>query len=140
MIYVYILAAVALVVYLGLVVFMWVRRRRKRLDKKALHYIHSHWYRILDSFENDIRGAILDADKLLDYCLAKRIGVRGKGLTLGEKLKKGKWHFSDIDAVWRAHKLRNKIAHELNFNVSLQDARKALSSFKKALRDLGAKL
>ena len=46
--------------------------------------------------------------------------------------------FSNLNAVWRAHKLRNAIAHEAGFEVSYKQAFNALAIYKEALKDLGA--
>ena len=127
-------------IYLALVIWAMVKRRKGKFTGKDQQYIHSHWYRILDSFRHDPRHAIMDADKLLDYCLRKRGGGRFDKMSLGEKLKKSEGYFSDINGVWSAHKVRNKIAHELNLKLSERDAKIAISQFKKALKDLGAEL
>ena len=138
---VYILiASVFLVVYFVLVAVVLTSRRKGKFSKKDLNYINSHWYRILDSFEHNPKEAVLEADKLLHYGFKKRAGKRFEGLSFGELLKKKDGFFSDIDGVWFAHKLRNKIAHEIGGNVSRDDAKKALSYYKKALVDLGVKL
>lgn len=79
--------------------------------------------------------AILSADKLLDQAL-KETG--SKGSTMGERMKSRQSVWSNANAVWAAHKLRNQIAHEENVVVSDETARRALTSFKRALRDLGA--
>lgn len=65
--------------------------------------------------EMKLKSAVMEADKLLDYVLkSKRI----KGDTLGERLKNAKHLFktSSYNRVWEAHKLRNRLAHEMNFN------------------------
>ncbi len=127
-------------IYLALVIWAVVKRNKGKFTSKDQQYIHSHWYRILDSLKHDPRHAIMDADKLLDYCLRKRGGGKFDKMSLGEKLKKSEGYFSDINGVWSAHKMRNKIAHELNLKLSDQDAKRAMSQFKKALKDLGAEL
>jgi transposase len=55
---------------------------------------------------------------------------------MGERMKNSTW--SNADAVWQAHKLRNRIAHESDVTVSYDDARRALAGFKLGLKDLGA--
>ena len=134
------IGGVIVVIYLSLVIFVMLRRRKGELSEKDQSYIHSHWYRILDSFKHDPKNAVMDADKLLDYCLRKRGGGKFDKMSLGEKLKKAEGYFSDINGVWTAHKLRNKIAHELNIKLFENEAKQAISQFKKALKDLGAKL
>jgi transposase len=46
--------------------------------------------------------------------------------------------FKDRNGLWTAHKLRNRIAHETDVVVGYNEARYALASYKKALKDLGA--
>lgn len=78
---------------------------------------------------------IIDADKLLDRALME-MGIPGK--TMGERLKKCGDKFSDVNAVWRAHKLRNAIAHEDDLEITYRQASGALTIYKQALKDLGA--
>lgn len=78
---------------------------------------------------------VLNADKLVDQALRDR-GYRGN--TMGERMKSAKEKWSSRENIWRAHKLRNEIAHEPDVRVSYEDARAALSGFKQGLKDLGA--
>jgi transposase len=57
---------------------------------------------------------------------------------MGERMKTIKDTWSNANNVWTAHKLRNQIAHETDVSVGYDDARRALSGFKQALKDLGA--
>ena len=79
--------------------------------------------------------AVLNADKLLDQALRER-GIRGQ--TMGERMKTAKETWSNANAVWDAHKLRNQIAHESDHQVTYDDARRAIAGFKQALKDIGA--
>lgn len=80
--------------------------------------------------------AIIEGDKLLDKALCE-MGVPGR--TMGDRLKKvGKAKFSQLNAVWYAHKLRNQIAHESDFRPEFRQAQHALTTYKRALKDLGA--
>jgi hypothetical protein len=79
--------------------------------------------------------SIIEADKLLDKALME-VGLVGK--TMGDRLKKSNGRFSDINAVWHAHKLRNAIAHDADFEIGFTQAKNALSTYKQALKDLGA--
>ena len=78
---------------------------------------------------------IIEADKLLDKAMIE-MGLMGK--TMGDRLKKAGSRFSNLNAVWRAHKLRNAIAHESDIEVSFKQASNALQVYKQALKDLGA--
>ena len=80
--------------------------------------------------------SVVEGDKLLDKALIE-MGLSGR--TMGERLKKcGKEKFSQTNAVWNAHKLRNQIAHEPGFKLEYHQAKHALAIYKQALRDLGA--
>ncbi len=79
--------------------------------------------------------SIINADKLLDRAMHE-LGVPGK--TMGDRLKKSGNRFTNINAVWRAHKLRNAIAHEDDLEISYRQAASALLIYKQALKDLGA--
>ena len=78
---------------------------------------------------------IINGDKLLDKALME-MGVPGK--TMGDRLKRAGGRFTNLNAVWRAHKLRNMIAHESDIEISYKQAFNALAIYKQALRDLGA--
>ena len=78
---------------------------------------------------------IINCDKLLDKAMIE-MGVPGK--TMGDRLKRCGGKFSNENAVWRAHKLRNVIAHESDVEVSYKQAFNAVQIYKQALKDLGA--
>ena len=64
------------------------------------------------------------------------MGIPGK--TMGERLKKSGSRFSDIDKVWKAHKLRNALAHETDLEITYKQAATAVLIYEQALKDLGA--
>ena len=78
---------------------------------------------------------IINCDKLLDKAMIE-MGIPGK--TMGDRLKRGGGRFTNLNAVWRAHKLRNAIAHETDLEVSYKQAFNAVQIYKQALKDLGA--
>jgi hypothetical protein len=82
-----------------------------------------------------LRDAVSEADKLVDYAL-KQSGVPGD--TMGERLKNSRGRFSNIDDIWSAHKLRNALAHEADFDLVPDQARQAVTQFERGLKDLGA--
>ena len=79
---------------------------------------------------------IIEGDKLLDKALCE-MGIQGR--TMGDRLKRvGKEKFTQLNAVWHAHKLRNQIAHESDFHPEYRQAEHALATYRQALKDLGA--
>lgn len=78
----------------------------------------------------------MNADIMLDRALQLH---RIPGLTLGERLKaaSGKLSQSALDAAWSAHKVRNRLAHELHYQLGEAEMRQAMSDFKKVIKELG---
>lgn len=115
---------------LVIIIFAVIDRNKPQLDRK---YFQRHWEDIIG--KEDLSVAIVKADTLLGEAL-KRAGI--KGGTVGERLNNAVGVLRDINGVWSAHKLRNKIVHEPDAKPTSAQCRKALTQFKKALRDLGA--
>lgn len=110
------------------------RRITPRLNQK---YFLARWTELLEHLHTShgMALAIIDADKLLDEALRRR-NYRGK--TTGERLVSAERILSDNDAVWYAHKLRNRLVHEPNVRLRKSEVRNALNGFRRALKDLGA--
>jgi hypothetical protein len=79
--------------------------------------------------------AILDADKLLDHILK---GFRAPGLTMGDRLKSSRKRFSpeNYEAAWKAHKVRNEIVHNSQYEIMDYQAKETIDNYKKAIREL----
>lgn len=126
----------AILIVAGLVLVFIVARGGKQLNQERYR---TKWLAIERSLSRDKAASyqlsVLNADKLLDHAL-REAGY--KGGTMGERLKSASSRLSNKNAVWSAHKLRNKIAHEPDVEVSFDAARRALASFKQALKDIGA--
>ncbi|MCX6807286.1 MAG: hypothetical protein NTZ80_00530 [Patescibacteria group bacterium] len=119
-----------IILLVGTIFLFILKKRRKKLSSKIKEKIKQELEKI--DKEIDFQKAIFAADKLLDFVLS------AKGLTgsLGEKLKKGEKLFSNINEVWEAHKIRNRIAHELGAKISEPEFTRAIRSFKKAIKEL----
>lgn len=124
----------------------WIRTRIDRVQDVVLKKdvirkrVRKSWDDIERHFfvgdDNDLKIAIVEADKLLDDAL-RAIGV--PGVQLGDKLKKVREsQLPNVEDVWQAHKLRNRIAHESNFTLKRDLAERALTVYEKALEHLGA--
>lgn len=79
--------------------------------------------------------AILEADKLLDHVLKS---LRVPGLTMGDRLKTSRKRFSPeaYDAAWKAHKVRNEIVHNTDFEIMGYHAEATINNYKKAIDEL----
>ncbi len=85
-----------------------------------------------------LKSSINEADKLFDFVM-KQKGFSGD--TMGDRLKSARSRFANYsayDGVWKAHKLRNALAHELSFDLVPSQAHEALADFERGLRELGA--
>lgn len=112
--------------------------------KKGTKYLNVEYYRVKWlEIEQQLKRdepstfhlVVLNADKLLNHALEQG-GFKGQNM--GERMKSASKTFSNNNAVWSAHKLRNQIAHEPDVRVTYDSARAALSGFRQALKDLGA--
>ena len=108
--------------------------QRVRLNQK---YFEHKWVELLTRVKtaDGMILAVIDADKLLDDALRKR-GFKGK--TMGERLVSAQRSLSNNDAVWYAHKLRNRLVHEPDVNLREKEAKRALAGVRQGLKDLGA--
>lgn len=132
----FLLAGVLIVAALLLGAISFMRRGPNQLD---MDKYRKKWLEIERELrKNDVRSyqlTVLEADKLLDNAL-RESGTQGE--TMGERMKARQATWSNANAVWGAHKLRNQIVHETDMRLSYDDARRALASFKRALKDVGA--
>jgi hypothetical protein len=133
---IFLFAAVLIVAGLLLAVIMLTKKGTTQLD---VDKYRSRWLHIEQQLKRDSEASyslcVLEADKLLDHAL-KAHGMRGE--TMGERMKNAKESWSNTNAVWSAHKLRNQIAHESGNVVTYDEARRALTGFKAGLKDIGA--
>ena len=122
----------------GILVLMVIGRLTHRLRRPMnQRYFHTRWLETLEMVKTQegMVLAVINADKLFDQAL-KRRGFHGK--TMGERLVSAQRALTDNDAVWFAHKLRNRLVHEPQPRLHVRDAKQALAGFKQGLRDLGA--
>ncbi len=129
-------AAILAIILLVVIVFAagFAKRRPKSLNAE---YFKLKWQESQKFCKDKSTWplAIIDADKLVDEALKKR---KYKGGTMGERMVAAQRDFSDNDGIWFAHKLRNRLVHEVDTNMKEADVKKALMGLRQALKDLGA--
>ncbi len=113
-----------------IVAYVVYRRYRRKIPQKIIDEVRDSWKNIIR--QKDHRHAVMDADNLLDHTLSK-MGLKGN---LGAKLKKSPHLFKDVNGLWSAHKVRNNIAHKINYRVDERAYKKAMLAFKQAFKDL----
>jgi hypothetical protein len=140
-----ILLTVALVLGLFAMYFMYITSpkqsgARKTRDRVDLSIVPGKWSEIQAMMGQggpaNYKQSIMEADKLVDNVLGSKVS----GNTMGERLKNAKHLFSPAtyDGLWTAHKIRNKIAHEADFEGLSSDATLAVRNFERALKELRA--
>lgn len=82
-----------------------------------------------------LSSLLIEADKLLDHTMKMR-GIRGE--TMGDRLKNAKSYYDKnaYNNIWEAHKIRNRIAHEQNFQVKPADAKNQIGALLRGTRKL----
>jgi len=85
--------------------------------------------------EAQLKLAIIEADKILDEIL-KKSGYQGENMS--DRLKQiTPAQISNIEEIWQAHKIRNRIVHEPDFSISRNEAKNILEIYKKAFQESG---
>jgi hypothetical protein len=134
-----ILVMFAAILFVGILLLVIMTLTRKTPGGINREEFRTKWIQIERSLSQTEEGmnhmAILNADKLLDQALKAR-GFSGE--TMADRLKTASPKLHNRNAVWTAHKLRNRIAHEADVKISPNATRQALKAFKSGLRDLGA--
>ena len=127
------------VLIVGILIFIVTNLTKKRSPALDQQQYQTDFLKIENTLTRDnelsYNTVVTEADKLLDKALCD-LGIPGKNM--GERLKKSGPKFSQLNAVWYAHKLRNQIAHEHNFKLDYKQSAHALTTYRQALRDLGA--
>jgi hypothetical protein len=107
-----------------------------RANRSDVIQNRKNWQRVKSiASGSEPQFAIIEADKVFDQALKQR-GFRGE--TMGDRLRSAKPSLKNNNAVWSAHKLRNRLVHETEVKVSKKEVSSALASFEKGLRSLGA--
>lgn len=78
--------------------------------------------------------AVIEADKMLNEALNK-LGYLG--VSVGDKLKTiPPGLLASIEDAWLAHKVRNQIAHEQNFELTQYEAEQAINHYERVFKEI----
>jgi hypothetical protein len=84
--------------------------------------------------ESEWKVAVLEADKLVDDALA-RAGFSGG--SFGDRLTNiAPGVLVSLDGLWWAHKIRNRLAHEMDYFLRYTEAKQAVAYYEQALNEL----
>ena len=91
---------------------------------------------VSDFKESSWKLAVIEADKFVDDAL-KNAGFQGE--SMGERLMTiDPSQLLSLQQLWDAHKLRNLLVHDVNYEVTHRQAILAVEAFEQVLRELGA--
>jgi hypothetical protein len=133
---------------------VWARIRLMTVEHEALHGKDAHehhpgphheepaknpqWERVHElgssANESDWRRAILEADIMLGDLLVSQ-GYRGKDI--GERLRDANpLQFTTLDLAWKAHKVRNDIAHQgESYPLSQREANATIDLYRRVFEE-----
>ncbi len=111
---------------------------KKFLFKKKTHpnTISDNWREVEIMVKDKTRWneAITSADEVLGLACLKYGSANKK---IGENLVDLQDKFGDNESLWFSHKLSQKIRENSELKIKPEQAKKAILSFKKALKELG---
>jgi len=125
------------IIFFGILVLVLVAFiGKKTFAPRGEKYFQEKWMELLTRVRTPegMVLAVIDGDKLVDEALRRK---HYKGKTTGERLVSAQRDIKNNDAVWYAHKLRNRLVHEPNVRLKKSEAQNALAGFKSCLHDLG---
>ena len=132
-----IMVVVVVVIGVILVAVIMLTRGRKGLLNQEKYRVR--WLEIENGLDKNntatYQFAILAADKLLDQVL-NELGLVGD--TMDDRIKDAKNKLSNPNVLSVAHKLRDQIVQRTDAKINIITARRALATYKKSLKDLGA--
>ena len=145
-----VLATIIIIILIYVIIYSHIRGKEedKKFADRLKVYIprdkamapskSTQWQKIVSESESikesGRRLAIIEADVMLEEMLEEKGFI---GDTLGEKLKNASpAHFRTVQAAWKGHLDRNKIAHEgSKFELSYAETKEALTHFERSFRE-----
>lgn len=131
---------------MGILSFLFGKRdghvREGKLTLLDQQTIRDGWLKIEEQLSlgkpSNFRSAVIEADKLTDFALQKMYPSEEK---MADRLKAVKVKFTNqyelYDGLWFAHKVRNELVHNVNFDLPSVEVRSIIDKFKAGLVQLG---
>lgn len=86
--------------------------------------------------EAEWKFAVIEADKLVDELLK---GAGFPGDTMGDRLMNIQpGQLTTLQNLWEAHKIRNRLVHDVNYFLRYTEAKRAVGLYEKTLKELQA--
>ncbi|MEK7146777.1 MAG: hypothetical protein AAB772_00810 [Patescibacteria group bacterium] len=85
--------------------------------------------------EANMKLALIEADKIFDEMI-KLSGYKGE--TMADRLKQiTSAQLSNIEQLWQAHKIRNRLVHEPDYHLTEEQAEAALGIYQQTFQEIG---
>lgn len=143
------LGGVLSLVFGGLIIFLiiklqiidnWFKTAGNFLLTQAFpkRHLNKSWQKILTrlnkSDEANLRLSLIEADNLFDDLLKQ---IRIPGESMADRLKYiDSSQVSNIDEIWQAHKLRNVLVHNHEYQITRNEMEFGVKAYEKALKEL----
>ncbi len=113
-----------------------VRRTRIKKDPTVARHWAAILHRVKSGTQDAMKYAILEADALVDHVL-KKMGLTGEHMAdrLTQIIPD---QVPSLERAWKAHRLRNELAHTPGMTVTAAETKTALTAFRDFLLELGA--
>ncbi len=101
-------------------------------------HLNKSWQKILARLskndESNLKLALIEADSLFDDLLKQ---MRLPGESMADRLRYvDSSQISNIDEIWRAHKLRNVLVHNHEYPVARNEIEFGVKAYERALKEL----
>ena len=101
-------------------------------------HLNKSWQKILARLtkndEANLRLALIEADNLFDDLLKQ---MRLPGESMADRLRYlDRSQISNIDEIWRSHKLRNILVHNHEYPITRGEIQLGIKAYEKALKEL----
>lgn len=129
MIYFIVFWFLIIIVALAIIAFLIYRKFFAQSDDSWKGEVRAKLQQIHSNKDLNSESKLMQLDKLFEHCLQKEFR-NNFSLGVNLKNKSSKFQKTDLDKIWSAHKIRNRIAHDINFNAgnSYQDIEKAMNT------------
>ena len=122
---------ISAIVLVSTLVFIALNKQKKYLDPELAKKSSA---KIQKTSVLDANHSLMESHKILVSTVQQM--YEGKKLTASELLNRVAKRFPDEKEIWKFHRLRNKAAHEVDFQIDEEEAKAARKAFKAALKAL----
>jgi hypothetical protein len=121
-------SSLALIIIGLLISFIYIEVNKKNIDPKL---IQAATRKIEETQKLDPNLSLIESHKIMVNTL--KTVFKNQKLSSAKMLNKVSKNFKDEKGFWFYHRMRNKVAHETDYKISIEDANKARKVFQSAL-------